>query len=132
MLASTSIEGMFKVNESGSRTRVIGVLAGLAGLVMLAFMAPLASAEQIAYNCGYDICVIDPDNPENHANLTKTSGEDSSEYAPSFSPDGRWIAYHAFYNELAEVWVIDASKTAEENEAINVSETPGYNGHFGD
>jgi len=123
---------MSKVNESGSRRRVIGVLVGLAGLVMLACMAPVASADQIAYNCGYDICVIDPDNPESHANLTKTSGEDSSEYAPAFSPDGRWIAYHAFYNELAEVWVIDASKTAEENEAVNVSQTPGYNGHFSD
>ncbi len=120
------------MNGSGSRTKVIGFLVGLAGLVMLVSMAPVASADQIAYRCGDDICVIDPDNPDTNANLTKTSGDDSSEYAPAFSPDGRWIAYHAFYNGLSEVWVIDAGKTAEENEAINVSETPGYNSHFTD
>jgi hypothetical protein len=120
------------VNTSGSYTKVTGFLVGLTGLIMLLSMAPAAGADQIAYSCGYDICVIDPDNPESNANLTKTSGEDSSEYAPAFSPDGRWIAYHADYNGLSEVWVIDAGKTAEENEAINVSETPGYNSRFTD
>lgn len=120
------------MNTSGSYAKVAGLLVGLTGLIMLLSMAPAASADQLTYNCGYDICVIDPDNPESSANLTKTSGDDSSEYTPAFSPDGHWIAYHAFYNGLSEVWVIDAGKTAEENEAINVSQTPGYNSHFND
>jgi Tol biopolymer transport system component len=108
------------------RTRSLGPIVAPAVLIAL-LLAPVAHAEQIAYNCGYDICVIDPDNPAEHSNLTETSDAIGAEQSPSWSPDGHWIAYTGRYtgaNSHYELYVIDATKSAAEAEAINVSENP--------
>jgi Tol biopolymer transport system component len=111
---------------SCSTRQPVGPIAALAVLVAL-LLASVAHADQIAYNCGYDICVIDPDNPAEHSNLTETSEANGAEQSPSWSPDGHWIAYTGRYagaDSHYELYVIDATKSAAEAEAINVSENP--------
>jgi len=78
-----------------------------------------ASADELAYSCAYDICTINPDNTSEHANLTETEGDEES---PSWSPDGRWIAYSGDYTGLFELYVVDATKSAAESTAINISD----------
>src|ERR1700754_3956585 len=77
-----------------NRARLWGAAGVIPALAALLFAVP-AAADQIAYSCGYDICVINPDNPAEHANLTETDPELSEERSPSWSPDGHWIAYSA-------------------------------------
>lgn len=86
--------------------------------------APPAAAEQIAYQCEGDICLIDPDNPSTHTDLTNTAG--STESFPQWSPLGNVIAYTALYpqpgNETGEIYTIDPAE-APPREATDVSQT---------
>ncbi len=89
-----------------------------------------ADADQIAYSCEYDICLIDPDNPGAHSNITETDPADGEERSPSWSPDGHWIAYIADYPGLYDAFVVDSTKSAAESEATNISESSEYNANF--
>lgn len=103
-----------------------GLVVGLAALVFVAFAAPAASADQIAYTCELDLCIINPDNTSEHRYLTETDDSEGQERSPSWSPDGSLIAYNGFYEAFGsrDVWVLDPSKSADEVEATNISESP--------
>ena len=104
-----------------SRRRVLGLVVGLTAVAASLIVAPMANAEQIAYNCGNDICLINPDNPEEHTNLTESST--ANDESPSWSPDGNLIAMVANYLGSFDVFTLDPTKTAAAQEAIAISET---------
>lgn len=93
------------------------------------FAAPIATAtaDQIAFSCGADICLVNPDNPAAVTNLTRTvpeSGNDASEYYPTWSPDGTRIAYAGTYGTaLSDIYTISATDSAGSANATNVSDT---------
>lgn len=73
------------------RLRIASALPVLA--VFLLFAAtPAFAANEIAYECGPDICLLDPANPGAVTNLTDN---DSSSYdeKPIWSPDGNKVAF---------------------------------------
>jgi Tol biopolymer transport system component len=104
-----------------SRRTVLGLAVGLAAVASSVFVAPASGADQIAYTCGNDICLINPDNPAEHSNLTESSTAD--DMSPSWSPDGHLIAMIGNYLGSFDVFTLDPKKTAAEQEAIAISET---------
>ena len=118
---------------------MIGPLPGrnlkwVLGLIAATFLvAPdpgaVAIADELAYSCERDICLINPDNPAQHSNLTETGLAD--ERAPSWSPDGNVIAVVADYFGSYDVLTIDPTKTAVEQEATAISETPDRGANSG-
>jgi Tol biopolymer transport system component len=62
-------------------------------LGLLAVTAPSAiAANEIAYQCDLDICLMDPANPSAVQNLTD-NGETSFDEKPIWSPDGTTVAF---------------------------------------
>jgi Tol biopolymer transport system component len=104
-----------------SRRRVFALAVGLAAIAVAVIVAPIADADQIAYSCGRDICLIDPDHPEDHKNLTESST--ANDQAPSWSPDGNLIAMVGDYLGSYDIFTIDPTKTGAEQEATAISET---------
>src|SRR6478735_4240302 len=111
-----------------SRRRVLGLVVGLTAVAASFIVAPMANAEQIAYSCGNDICLINPDNPEEHTNLTESSTADDK--SPSWSPDGNLIAMVGNYLGSYDVFTVDPTKTAAAQEAIAISETSDRGADF--
>jgi len=103
----------------------LGLVVGLFALVVVAIGTPVASADQIAYSCEQDLCIINPDNVSEHRFLTETDDAEGEERTPSWSPDGSLIAYNGFYEAFGswDVWTLDPSKSAAEVEATNISES---------
>ena len=100
-------------------------------LTALLVAASSAKADQIAYSCGSDICLINPDNPAEHSNLTETNAGD--ERSPSWSPDGSLIAFIGSYGALTEGWdvfTLDPTKSAAEGEFTNLTETKDRDADF--
>jgi|GEM_PF-5506661 len=96
-----------------SRSRLLLLLVVSVALAVLS-PAATAAAEQIAYQCEGDICLIDPDNPTEHKDITNTAS--SNEWAPKWSPLGNAIAYFGFYvdpgvNETWDVYTVDPSES---------------------
>jgi Tol biopolymer transport system component len=96
-------------------------------LLSLALLIPASAgaADEIAYNCGDDICVINPDAGGSVTNLTETAAGTGNEQWPTWSPDGTRIAYRGFYyvtgNEETNVYVLDPAEAAPRN-PIDVSQ----------
>src|ERR1700677_3908953 len=63
---------------------------------------PAVSKDHIAFVYGGDIWVSDRDG--GHA--VQLTSHPAAEYAPHFSPDGRWIAFSAHYDNNTDVYVI--------------------------
>lgn len=101
----------------------LSLVVGLFALV--AFAAPVASADQIAYSCELDLCIINPDNVAEHRYLTETDDAEGQERSPSWSPDGSLIAYNGFYDAFGsyDVWTLDPTQSADEVEATNISDS---------
>jgi Tol biopolymer transport system component len=61
--------------------------------------ASIASAapKEIAFECGFDICLLDPDNPSDVFNLTD-NGATSYDEDPVWSPDGKRLAFVANFS----------------------------------
>jgi Tol biopolymer transport system component len=105
--------------------------------VLVAFVLGLlatatASAEQLAYGCEEDICLVDPDNPSDQSRLTETA---TNERNPMWSPNGGLIAYNGYYprpgNETWDVYTLNPAEIDPEDpvsgEGTAVSETGEFN-----
>ncbi len=77
------------------------VLVAVAALALGASTA-FAGPKEIAYVCkGEDICLLDPDNPSAIANLTD-DGTTSYDEDPTWSPDGKKLAFVAWFPSKGE------------------------------
>lgn len=110
---------MSKVN----RAWLLGSIVAMSALLTLLFAVASATADEIVYSCGYDICTINPDEPSG-SRVDLTPGTEAAEESPSWSPDGKWIAYSADYKGLMQVWVIGSDEPASEAEAVEISDNP--------
>ncbi|MCB8971209.1 MAG: hypothetical protein M9964_02610 [Solirubrobacterales bacterium] len=100
-----------------SQTRVV-VLAALAVSVALLLPPAIASADQIAYGCDNDLCIVDPDSGS-PTNLTQTAGV--TEREPAWSPDGTKLAFTG--NLPGAGWELYQLTVANPTIATNVSQT---------
>ncbi|MBV2128673.1 S41 family peptidase [Arsukibacterium indicum] len=66
---------------------------------------PDISANHLAFVYGGDIWLTD----RNGQNPRQLTSDPASEFAPSFSPDGNWIAFSASYNNNTDVYVMPAT-----------------------
>ena len=72
--------------------RHCSALAAAFGTLALLAPATADAADQIAYSCDGDLCVVDPDNP---APLNLTGTDVLDELSPEYSPDGTKLAFSA-------------------------------------
>ena len=78
---------------SSCRLRNLLVLSILAlASLAVAGTSTAAAANEIAYDCKLDICLLDPANPAAVTNLTD-NGETSIDEKPIWSPDGKKVAF---------------------------------------
>jgi Tol biopolymer transport system component len=78
---------------SSCRLRNLLVLSVLAlASLAVAGTSTAAAANEIAYDCKLDICLLDPANPAAITNLTD-NGETSIDEKPIWSPDGKKVAF---------------------------------------
>lgn len=104
-----------------SRLRTSLLFVVLAAVAALS-PAAVAGAEQLAYQCESDICLIDPDNPTDNKDITNTAT--GWEWYPEWSPLGNLIGYMGLYPPADESWEIYTLDPAESDpEATNVSQT---------
>jgi len=77
---------------SSSRRRFLAAL--VLALALTALLAPsaFAKANEIAYRCDVDVCLIDPDNPAAITNLTD-NGSETYDEEPVWSPNGDRVAF---------------------------------------
>jgi Tol biopolymer transport system component len=91
-------------------------LAPALSLLLALVCAAPAGADEIAYNCGDDICVIDPDGGGAPTRLTETAAGKGYESFPVWSPDGTRIAYRGLYIDNGfedwNVYVLDPAEAA--------------------
>src|ERR1700760_3636361 len=66
---------------------------------------PSISKDHLAFVYGGDIWVSD----RNGGNPTRITTHPATEFAPHFSPDGRWIAFSAAYDNNVDVYVVPTS-----------------------
>jgi Tol biopolymer transport system component len=115
----------------------LGFLRSAAFAVPVALLSMLAApgvgaaaADTIAYSCEYDICLVNPDEPAQHSNLTETEPAVGEERSPAWSPNGNWIAYFANYDGLYDAYVLDPTKAAGEAEPTDIANSAEANGEF--
>lgn len=77
--------------------RLLAVASVCVTMFGLAAPAALAAPKEVAYRCDLDICLLDPDNPGDVANLT-FNGATSYDVGPVWSPDGKKLAFVATFN----------------------------------
>jgi Tol biopolymer transport system component len=114
-----------------SRSR-LSLLLVLAVFLLALSASASASAEEIAYNCEEDLCLVDPANPTEYSRLTETA---TNERNPVWAPNGGLIAYNGFYprvgNETWDVYTINPAEIDPDNpvlgEGTAVSETGEFN-----
>ena len=108
--------------HSSWRTFFAAALATTA--VVAAFGAPsaLGAPREIAYRCGSDICLLDPDNPSAVTNLTN-NGNTSLEETPVFSPDGAKLAFISRLNGTRNIYVMNPNATAGEGIGVALQVT---------
>jgi len=95
-------EGYAASVHSSWRTFLIAALATIATLAAFGASSALAAPKEIAYVCkGEDICLLDPDNPSAVTNLTD-NGTTSYDEDPTWSPDGKRIAFVAKFSSKGE------------------------------
>jgi Tol biopolymer transport system component len=71
--------------------RTVSALAVFA-VVLLSTATPAFAANEIAYQCDTDVCLLDPANPGAVTNLTD-NGSTSYDEKPIWSPDGKKVAF---------------------------------------
>lgn len=101
------------------------VVLGL--VVAAAMLLPTASAnaaDQIAFRCNDDLCVVNPDSGNPPTNLTNTGA--ISEWYPSWSPDGTRLAYGGHPPGPISSWDTYVINVASPGTAIQVTNTLDY------
>ncbi len=104
---------------------VLILLAAALGVVAPAALA----ANEIAYRCNVDICLLDPANPGAVTNLTDfKEGEGFHAQEPIWSPDGKKVAFVSNFGKSGPVerniFVMDTTAT---DQAINLAtQITGY------
>jgi TolB protein len=98
------------------RTLLIVALATIATFATFGASSALA-ANEIAYRCGPDVCLLDPNNPSAVTNLTD-NGETSYDEKPIWSPDGTKVAFVSDFTKSGHgeknVFVMTAVGTGDE------------------
>lgn len=93
----------------------------LAAALTLAAAPAAFAANEIAYRCDLDICLMDPANPEAVTNLTD-NGETSYDEKPIWSPDGTKVAFVSDFTTSGhgekQVFVMPAAGSGD---AINLA-----------
>ncbi len=100
------------------RTFLIALLTTAVTLAAFGVSSALAAPREIAYRCGGDICLLDPDNPGAVVNLTN-NGNTSLEERPAWSPDGTKLAFVSRLNGTRNVYLMNP--TAGAGEGIGVA-----------
>jgi Tol biopolymer transport system component len=77
--------------RTATRGFFISLVLALSAAALLAPSA-FAKAEEIAYTCEVDVCLIDPDNPSAITNLTD-NGSKTFDEEPVWSPSGDRVAF---------------------------------------
>jgi Tol biopolymer transport system component len=78
--------------RSSKLTFIVVLLVSLAGGAALGSVSSAAAANEIAYDCNLDICLLDPANPSVVTNLTDNEGTSIDE-KPIWSPNGKKVAF---------------------------------------
>lgn len=73
---------------------MLSVLLAFAAALALFAAAASAAPKEVAYRCGPDICLVDPNNPGDVTNLT-SNGATSYDSNPVWSADGKRLAFVA-------------------------------------
>ncbi len=73
------------------RLRTVSILIAFA-VLLLSTATPAFAANEIAYQCDTDVCLLDPANPGAVTNLTD-NGNASYDEKPIWSPDGKKVAF---------------------------------------
>lgn len=94
----------------------------LLALALALIAAPAAfAANEIAYGCGPDICLMDPANPGAVQNLTD-NGETSYDQTPIWSPDGTEVAFVSDFTTSGHgEWNVFVMKAAGTGDEINLA-----------
>jgi Tol biopolymer transport system component len=98
-LVGIVLAGVVPVTTAGASARTAAAQAVAAGV-------PGAGA-RIAFSCGWDVCVMNADGSRRR-NVTRSPAIGAINGAPSWSPDGRRIAFASDRNGPFEVYVMNA------------------------
>ena len=107
----------------------VGLLATIVAALAVGAPAAFAAPNEIAYRCGADICLLDPDNPSNVTNLTN-NGLTSLEETPVWSPDGTYIAFISRLNGTRNVYVMNPTPGPGVDVTVARRITPYTDGGF--
>ncbi len=101
---------------------LIAALATTAALAALGASSALAAPNEIAYRCGPDVCLLDPNNPSAVTNLTD-NGTTSYDESPAWSPDGKRLAFVSNFSEgTRNVFVMEPDAAGQSvNIAVQVT-----------
>lgn len=105
-----------------------------AALAAFGASSALAAPREIAYTCGPDVCLLDPDSPSAVVNLTN-NGTTSFDFAPGWSPDGKKLAFISTLNGTRNIYLMNPNPAPGENSigvALQVTHYTdgGYIGEF--
>ena len=111
------------------RTFLVAALATAVALAAFGASSALAAPREIAYRCGGDICLLDPDNPSAVTNLTN-NGNTSLEETPVWSGDGTKLAFISRLNGTRNVYLMNPNATAGEGIGVALQVTHYSDGGF--
>lgn len=111
------------------RTFLVAALATAVALAAFGASSALAAPREIAYRCGGDICLLDPDNPSAVTNLTN-NGNTSLEETPVWSGDGTKLAFISRLNGTRNVYLMNPNATAGEGIGVALQVTHYSEGGF--
>jgi hypothetical protein len=111
------------------RRTTVGLLATIVAALAVGAPAAFAAPNEIAYRCGGDICLLDPDNPSNVTNLTN-NGLTSLEETPVWSPDGTYIAFISRLNGTRNIYVMNPTPGPGVDVTVARRVTPYTDGGF--
>jgi Tol biopolymer transport system component len=111
-----------RIAYSSFGTIAVRRVDGVSSVPVTHGFAPAWSADgaRLAYECGADLCAINPDG-SGLAQLTTTG---ASNHHPAWSPDGSKIAFSAATNGVPDLWVMAANGSG----AVQLTQNAGFVG----